>query len=219
MMAFPETATRSEFGLVVPAAVLLLEAAGCEWDPATPTDLSPQSARPVKFVAEVQAVLDRRMARVAELAADSVIVDAVRQANQRNGDRSERDLQALDEQWEAARPSDPLVQKLLRNPCASVLIAFQERNSGFPEIFVTDAHGLLVGQTNQTSDFVQSDEDWWQAAFRQGQGHRHYSGLEYDESALSESISFSVPVLEPSSGAAIGVLKAVCDVSAIKREL
>ncbi len=219
MIAFPRTATRFEFGFVLLLAVLWLISAGCERNSMMPVDLTQQLVEPVEFAAEVQAVLDRRMALVQELASDSVIIDAVRQANQRNGERGERELRALDERWKASQPSDPLVQTFLQNPCADVLIAFQERGSGFPEIFVTDARGLLVGQTNQTSDFVQSDEGWWQAAFAEGQGRSHTSDLEYDESAFSESISFSVPVLDPSSGAAIGVLKAVCDVSAIKMEL
>ena len=96
---------------------------------------------------------------------------------------------------------------------------FQEAHDGFPEIFVTDRHGLIVAQTNKTSDYNQADEDWWTRTFGDGAGQTHHGPIEYDESAQAEAISIYVPVVDPGSKKTIGVMKAVCDITAIKMEL
>src|SRR3989304_4846078 len=38
------------------------------------------------------------------------------------------------------------------------------RSGEFAEIFVTESHGYTVAGSERTSDFVQSDEVWWQRA-------------------------------------------------------
>jgi hypothetical protein len=43
--------------------------------------------------------------------------------------------------------------------------------------------------------------------------------IEYDESAMAESILIYVPVIDSGINKSIGVIKAVCDITAIKMEL
>ena len=69
--------------------------------------------------------------------------------------------------------------------------------SDFGEVFFTDANGYNAALTNLTSDFVQSDEDWWQDAWANGLS---ISDVEFDES----SGIFSVDVSDPSSPAIVG---------------
>ena len=51
---------------------------------------------------------------------------------------------------------------------AEFLVYIRERSSVFKEIFFTDKHGFNVAFSNKTSDFIQSDESWWQVAWAQG---------------------------------------------------
>ena len=95
----------------------------------------------------------------------------------------------------------------------------QEAHDAFPEIFVTDRYGLIVAETNKTSDYLQADESWWTKAFADGSGYTHHGAIEYDESDRFEAISLYVPVMDPETQQAIGVMKAVCDITAIKMEL
>jgi hypothetical protein len=172
-----------------------------------------------EFSEEVQAVLKRRIEFVEQLAAQKTLVDVVQKANRESESISDREIQRRDKEWQEAEALDGRVRSLMTNECAGLLADFQDSHRGFPEIFVTDARGLIVATTNRTTDYLQSDESWWQKAFNEEKGQSHYGELEYDTSAFSESISLNVPVVDPDSGKAIGVVKAVCDVTAIKMEL
>jgi len=72
----------------------------------------------------------------------------------------------------------------------------------FSEFFVTDKYGNTVAASGQTSDFVQSDEDWWRQAFKKG---RYIGGVEFDESAGTYSVRMAVAVKD-FDGTPIGVL-------------
>jgi len=112
-----------------------------------------------------------------------------------------------------------LVKELMTNDCARVLAEFQDNHSGFPEVFVTDKRGLLVATTNKTSDYYQADEPWWTEAYNEGKGKAFHGRIEYDDSAGYEAISMYAPIKDPQTDELIGVVKAVCNVTAIKLEL
>ncbi len=172
-----------------------------------------------RFTPQLEAALNKRLQMVERLAAQSEVVATVRQANERQSAVSESEMVVLEKRWAEASSHDPWIKSRMMNPCAEQLFAFQDRNRGFPEIFVTDARGQVIAQTNKTSDYIQSDEIWWQLAYSDGWGRSCRGTLVYDDSAISESISFNVPILDPDSGRAIGVLKAVCDITDIKLDM
>ena len=132
---------------------------------------------------------------------------------------SDKDIAELERQWSASPQMNELAKSLVTNEGAQWLIDFQEQHDGFSEIFVTDTRGLIAAATNRTSDYLQADESWWVETFNTGKGKSHYGAIEYDESAYSESIPLYVPIIDPQTSRAIGVLKAVCDITAIKMEL
>ena len=85
-------------------------------------------------------------------------------------------------------------------------------DDGIAEIFFTDRDGFNVAVSNPTSDFVQSDEKWWQGAW----SHRvEIGGIGYDESAGLWSIDVAVRI-ESEEGEPIGVMKTVIDLAAIQ---
>lgn len=70
------------------------------------------------------------------------------------------------------------------------------------EMLVTDANGYNAVTTERSSDFVQSDEVWWQSAWRDGHSS---ADAAYDSSAHQTVMSLAVAVKDGS--APVGVLK------------
>ena len=171
------------------------------------------------FSDDVEQVLERKIRLVKPLLLELEIIEAVRASNQKNQQISLKEILRLDKQWRATKGVDGFVKKFLTNPCARYLIAFQDAHEGFSEIFIADAKGLNVCQTNKTTDYYQADEEWWVKGFNDGKGHTYHGQIEYDESARSEAISLYIPMMDPQTRRAIGVAKAVVDIISIKREL
>ena len=166
---------------------------------------------------EVKNILKGKTELVATLACEDRIVSAVLEANRENQALSDEEIFERDARWQATTGIDEFIKPFLTNDCADVLVEFQEAHDGFPELLVTDSRGLLVAASNKSSDYLQADEAWWLKTYDEGSGH--IGSLEYDQSARSESISVCVPIHDPHGHRVIGVIKAVCDVTAIKLEL
>ena len=62
---------------------------------------------------------------------------------------------------------------------------------GAAEMLLTEAHGFNAVTTGLSSDFVQSDEAWWQAAWRDGISHADAS---FDSSARQTVVSLAAVV-------------------------
>ena len=100
----------------------------------------------------------------------------------------------------------------------------------FKEVFFTDKSGYNAATSNLTSDFVQSDEEWWVNAWTKGVdiGGTSQNPLTmkktaapgarvtFDESAGVWSIAISVRIDHPRSKEPLGVMKAVLDISAVQ---
>ena len=176
-------------------------------------------AQQPEFFGEVVAVLEKRIEVLRrEVAVDPVVIQAVRDANATHRAVSRSTILEQDRQWRDGGLEE-LVKALVTNDCAERLLAFQEAHDGYAEIFVADAQGLVVGATNRTSDYYQADEDWWVQGYGEGRGRAFYGEIEYDESARAESIPIYLPLMDSQTGTAIGVIKAVVDVTVIKMEL
>ena len=78
------------------------------------------------------------------------------------------------------------------------------------EVFFTDSNGFNVGATGETTDFVQRDEEWWQAAWSDGV---FVGPLEHDESVDLQSFHVAVRIDDKQSGTPYGVLKVVVNAS------
>jgi methyl-accepting chemotaxis protein len=88
--------------------------------------------------------------------------------------------------------------------------------SDFTELFLTERLGLVVSATNRTSDFVQSDEDWWDYAVVAGS---YMSPAVYDESAGTVGVELAARIADPMSGQSAGVVKALLDLSRLSQLL
>ena len=84
----------------------------------------------------------------------------------------------------------------------------------FAEVFFTDRNGFNVAMTNPTSDFVQSDEEWWQGAW----SHSISIGeIEYDDSAGVWSVDISIRIDDPEDKKPLGVIKTVLSIDPVQR--
>ncbi len=176
-------------------------------------------AERIGFYEEVEQVLEKKMEFVEKLAEEPLIIKAGRENNHTNLEIRSAEILRLDDKWKETEGLDDFIKSFITNECAQLLVDFQEANEGFPEIFVTDEKGLIVAETNRTSDYYQADEDWWFEAYDEGRGKSFHGEIEYDESARTEAISLYVPVMDTETKGAIGVMKAICDITAIKMEL
>jgi GAF domain-containing protein/HAMP domain-containing protein len=125
-------------------------------------------------------------------------------------------IQVLDKQWRAAdaanNNADPLVASVLNDPLTAELLKFQAKYPENVEIFLTDLPGVSLATTDRTSDYLQSDEEWWQAAYKNGQ----YIGQpEFDASSKTLAINMAVVVRAPGSNRIVGVLRTTVNINSL----
>jgi len=129
------------------------------------------------------------------------------------------ELDAKDMTWRAADAADDnsnsLVAYRLSNPIAQQLNAFQDAFPNNIEIFITDVYGGLVGTTNRTSDYFQADEEWWQAAYYDGDGAVYIGQPEFDESANALGVQIALPIRDRETREIIGILRTTYLASAL----
>ncbi|HIK33432.1 MAG TPA: GAF domain-containing protein [Oscillatoriales cyanobacterium M4454_W2019_049] len=74
------------------------------------------------------------------------------------------------------------------------------------ELFFTDKHGFNLAYSSRPSDFVQSDESWWQNTQT---GRQQELIPEFDVSANTFSLNITSAIVDPPSQTFLGVVKAV----------
>jgi twitching motility protein PilJ len=77
------------------------------------------------------------------------------------------------------------------------------KDANLAEMFVTERNGFNVAFSNMTSDFVQSDEKWWQNTKQKGQV---VDSPAFDNSAKTVVVALSQAIKDPKSGKFLGVI-------------
>ena len=150
------------------------------------------------------------------LAKTPSIIAAVKGVNRARAGWTPEMIASQDKAWVDQQPIiKTTVQEIARNPISTYLINFRRGNPEEVEVFVTDRKGLNLAMTDQTSDFLQADEDWWKSAFAGGNGSTYFGPVEYDESSKAYAMNIGVPILDPETNQAIGVLRGTLDVSVL----
>ena len=167
-------------------------------------------------------VLNEQVNTLTTLSLNEVLRAGVETQNDSYGgsaDAIQAKLYTEDERWRAADEandnSDFLVQWRLTNAVAQELLEYQEIFPANVEVFITDVYGGLVGATNRTSDYYQADEDWWQAAYNNGQGAVYISEPEFDESADALAVLVAMPLRNYETGEIVGILRTTYLASAL----
>jgi GAF domain-containing protein/HAMP domain-containing protein len=180
------------------------------------------------------AQVERELVGVADLTASSIVTELDKQVDllqalalnhalsdeltktPATGDLTE--LETRDQQWLAAdaagNDNDPLVRSVLSHRLSQELREFQDKFPEHAEVFVTDRYGANVAATNRTSDYYQADEEWWQAAYNNGQGGIFVGQPTFDESSKTLALQIAVPVVNPATGELVGILRTTADLKA-----
>src|SRR5258708_6556672 len=161
--------------------------------------------------AQVTQYLRERRSEAEVLAHLPDVVEAARKGAQDAVQRGldKQDIVTLERTFAGRRElgGDPTLQAFIHN---------YGQVSDFAAISFTESHGYTVLASDRTSGFVQSGEDWWQQAFREGA----YEGEPtYDSSSATVSISYNVAVRATPTARPLGVLKAVFALERLSRLL
>lgn len=151
---------------------------------------------------ELQDVLRVKIKAVERLAANTVVVDAVKAQNAKR--TSIDQIKGLDARWRATKELTAFKKSLQQNRAGRFLRRRVRRNPTYGEAFLTDKQGANVAAYPATSDYWQGDEAKFTESYNDGEGKVFIGPVEYDESSQAHAAQVSVPVLD--QGRAIGVL-------------
>jgi len=140
---------------------------------------------------------------------DPVIVEALKDLNERHAHLSPVDIDHMDAVWRTEFPRNvrPLIDKVMGNPLSKFLKARQAASGGaITEIFVIDAKGLSIGESEVSSDYWQGDELKWQRTYLAGAGTLFVDRAEKDESTQMLQSQASLTVSDPQTHQPIGTI-------------
>jgi hypothetical protein len=139
---------------------------------------------------------------------DPIVAQEINAQNSKTAGLSNDEIIKLDKQWRAETnaSSQPMIDATLANGLSKYLQVIKEASAGlYTEIFVMDAKGLNVGQSDVTSDYWQGDEAKWQQTFSMGAGAIHVGDIEMDESTQQFQSQVSQTVVD-AAGNVIGAV-------------
>lgn len=147
---------------------------------------------------------------IAEWVKDPMVLDVLRGQNTAHQALTESEIIALDGIWrEQIVSGGDLIDSILSNRLSAHLKDIQAKGAGrYTEIFITDAHGLNVGQSGLTSDYWQGDEDKWKVPH--ATSDIHIGDVEFDESSQTYQSQVSYPIMD--DGTFLGVITVGVDV-------
>lgn len=159
---------------------------------------------------QLDAFFVERIVEAKAWAASEVVTDAARAAHEAHVREGLVDtpIAAIEERFETAKSLGEWAE------AATYLRQQVVASPYFAEVFFTDRNGFNVALTNPTSDFVQSDEEWWHNAWSH---HIAVGEVQYDESAGYWSLDIAVRIDEPTTGHPLGVLKSVLTIEPVQR--
>jgi hypothetical protein len=158
--------------------------------------------------AHVAPVTEYVNANVKPWLSDPAIVDAVKAQNAANAALDQAGIDALDQKWRAEVEADshPMIDAVLANAISTFLKSKQDGSGGtITEVFVTDAKGLNVGQSDVTSDYWQGDEDKFTKSFGAGPDALFVDAAEKDESTQMLQSQASMTIVDE-TGRPIGAI-------------
>ena len=96
---------------------------------------------------------------LSDIVKNDLVIACVKSANKMPPKSLEEIIQ-LEKQWRSSEPDNPLIKKVLNNPCSDYLRKVQETDKRlYLELFIMDKQGSIVAGSNKTSDYWQGDEE------------------------------------------------------------
>ena len=122
----------------------------------------------------------------------------------------------------AGRPIEELEQQfgqtnmLLPNAPLNQFIEKYAELEGLAEVELTDRNGFILGYNEITSDFVQSDEDWWIQTAELG---RYVEPAGFDESVQTFGVGVFTTLTEANSGELSGILTQLIPTDTLNKQI
>ena len=88
------------------------------------------------------------------------------------------------------------------------------KSKAWTQAHYSDEYGFTVGVAGLEEDFVQTDENWWQAAWNRG---RHEGNISFDENTSGFAFRIALRMDDPATKAAVGVIDGSIALTAIHR--
>jgi methyl-accepting chemotaxis protein PixJ len=82
--------------------------------------------------------------------------------------------------------------------------------------FITDRYGFTIAADVLTSDFVQSDESWWQLAEKNGQS---VDSPQFDKAVKQNVVALAKKIVDPTTNEFLGVIKVSVDATEFNKEI
>jgi len=131
----------------------------------------------------------------------------------------ENHINETDRNW-VEKKDTPFIQGVLGNEISQTLKRhFDHRNQEmgyalFTELYLTNKYGVVIGATGRTTDYLQADEEWYQAAMAEKE--IWVGDVKYDESSNSLAIELVVKLYDD-HGNFVGTLNGVLSLDDIER--
>ena len=131
-------------------------------------------------------------------------------------------ISEIDNDWKAGKDLQ-VISDILSNDLSTLLLNYQDNfwtydnQHAFSEIFITNRHGVTIGSTDRTSDYLQADEEWYVGALSE-KNNAWIGQPEYDESSKTYSIDIATTIKDE-NGDFIGVIKGVLNLHYLKNDL
>lgn len=141
--------------------------------------------------------------------ASPVVVEALKARNAANAGVDQAAIDKLDATWraEVEAGGGPMVAETLASPVSEALRKIQAAHGGLlTELFVMDNLGLVVGESDPTSDYWQGDEAKWSRTYPVGPAALFIDEVEFDDSTQTMQAQASFTIADPATGAAIGAV-------------
>lgn len=173
--------------------------------------IEPCSPRAIELSREEHnALYNTALSDILHLTQSPAILKALVKQNQQHSAFTNVDIKRLNAQWLLERNSEvkPLIEAVLSKDVSAYLKRVKENsNTLFTEIFVMDQLGLNVGQSDETSDYWQGDEDKFIQVFNtQGRKKIYIDDIRYDESSNAFLSQISLTITDPANGQVIGAM-------------
>ena len=158
------------------------------------------SAHANEFAPQIETVFNEQ---VKGWLSDPAVVDAIKAQNATTGSYDDAKIEELDQTWraEAKAGGGDMINATLGNALSTFLKGKKDASGGmFSEIFVMDAKGLNVGQSDVTSDYMQGDEGKFQKTFGVGPDAMFIDEVEFDDSSQTFQSQVSHTIVNSADG-------------------
>ncbi|MCA1299409.1 hypothetical protein [Stappia indica] len=145
---------------------------------------------------------------------------SVNAQNERRGNLTQSEIDALDKQWRAEREvaDKPLISATLSAPLSIYLLRVQAGSLGlYTELFVMDANGLNVGQSAITGDYWQGDEAKFQKTFPEGRDAVFIDEPEWDADRQIWRAQLNMTLADPKGAGPIGAATIEINLTELQR--